>query len=638
MDVLREMRSAAGPKLTVGLNDTYVEKFLARDLNLSMAINNAYQKWKKLDPVTTYKRPEGLLIKELQDGWCHLYPEDTRNPYIPLAAKGPWIVTMHGAVLHDNGGYGMLGFGHGPTEIIEAMAEDHVMANIMTPSLAQKRFIDALNKEIGHNRANGNPYVSFILMNSGSEGNSVADRLIDIHTGHYMQEEKNKDKKVKCIALKGCFHGRTYRPALWTDACKGRYNSANVYSIMQSYKEDYCWICEVNDVADLERLFEKAEKENVFIEAMFVESVMGEGNPGVAITPEFFAAARRLTLKHDGMLLVDNIQAGIRTTGNLSIVDYPGFENLDCPDFEVYSKAINGGQYPVSCLAISPRGQKYYRHGVYGNTMTGNPRACSVSAAVLSSIDQKLRDNIVNMGKYALEQYRNLQKEFPDLITSVTGTGLLYAVQLNDSVFAVVANDGAEYVLRKQGLGVIHGGHNALRFTPHFKITKEEMDMQVDFVRAFLQRLSTSHYQLLVPRLAPIFNKKQDEFFRTVSPTVNNYMNATSEKKQCAMTDRLQVSVKGHLFDENILGELLNIVEKFGGTARIVQLHLGADTKEASEGKLEILLPSTKEKKELVGALETSKNNAFIAVQEQPEEEPFFIVPAGANGQRMVFA
>lgn len=111
---------------------------------------------------------------------------------------------------------------------------------------------------------------------------------------------------------------------------------------------------------------------------------------------------------------------GIRTTGNLSIVDYPGFEHLPPPDFEVYSKAINGGQYPVSCLALSPRGQKFYRHGVYGNTMTGNPRACLVSAAVLGSITDELRDNIVKMGKYAVEQYRELQKEFPNLITKVS--------------------------------------------------------------------------------------------------------------------------------------------------------------------------------------------------------------------------
>ncbi|CAD7963518.1 unnamed protein product [Amoebophrya sp. A120] len=353
MDLLHEMRKHAGPRLTVGLPQEYIKKFLVEDHQLVLAIQHAHEKWKQLDPAQTYRKPEGQLIAELQQGWCHLYPEDTRNPYVPLAAKGPWIVTMYGAVLHDNGGYGMLGFGHSPDAVMKAMSEDVVMANIMTPALGQKQFIDALHKEIGHNRPDGCPFSGFLLMNSGSEGNSVADRLIDIHTGTVMAEPENRNKKVKCVALKGCFHGRTYRPALWTDACHERYSSAGVYSIMKSYEEEYCWICEVNDCADLQRLFDKAVKENCFIEAMFVESVMGEGNPGVAITAEFFAKARDLTLKHNSMLLVDNIQAGIRTTGNLSIVDYPGFEKIPGPpDFEVYSKAINAGQYPVYALRI----------------------------------------------------------------------------------------------------------------------------------------------------------------------------------------------------------------------------------------------------------------------------------------------
>ena len=33
------------------------------------------------------------------------------TPFVPLAARGPWVVTLHGAVIHDNGGYGMLGAG-----------------------------------------------------------------------------------------------------------------------------------------------------------------------------------------------------------------------------------------------------------------------------------------------------------------------------------------------------------------------------------------------------------------------------------------------------------------------------------------------------------------------------------------------
>merc|ERR1712232_1229648 len=141
---------------------------------------------------------------------------------------------------------------------------------------------------------------------------------------------------------------------------------------------------------------------------VYLEGVMGEGNPGVPLDPKFYMAARELTLKHDSALCIDSIQAGMRTTGNLSICDYPGFENLPPPDFEVFSKAINAGQYPLSVVALSARGASWYRHGVYGNTMTGNPRACRVATSVLGSMTPELRNNIKVMGEYFVEQYTSL--------------------------------------------------------------------------------------------------------------------------------------------------------------------------------------------------------------------------------------
>ncbi|NDF34148.1 MAG: lysine 6-aminotransferase, partial [Euryarchaeota archaeon] len=64
----------------------------------------------------------------MQINFVNFYAPATINPYVAVAAKGPWIVTSHGAVVHDNGGYGMLGGGHGPEDIIDAMSKNHVMA------------------------------------------------------------------------------------------------------------------------------------------------------------------------------------------------------------------------------------------------------------------------------------------------------------------------------------------------------------------------------------------------------------------------------------------------------------------------------------------------------------------------------
>ena len=56
-----------------------------------------------------------LVAQLLQEDYVNFYAPATVNPYIALAARGPWIITSHGAVVHDNGGYGMLGAGHGPS-------------------------------------------------------------------------------------------------------------------------------------------------------------------------------------------------------------------------------------------------------------------------------------------------------------------------------------------------------------------------------------------------------------------------------------------------------------------------------------------------------------------------------------------
>eukprot|EP00808_Paulinella_micropora_P027019 g207.t1 len=104
-------------------------------------------------------------------------------------------------------------------------------------------------------------------------------------------------------------------------------------------------------------------------------------------------------------------------------MDAPGFQDAAPPDFETFSKAINAGQYPLSVLALGPRVPEIYVQGLYGNTMTTNPRALDVATAVLSEIPA-LRDNIRNMGAYFKEQLELLAQKHK-AITRVTGTGLL---------------------------------------------------------------------------------------------------------------------------------------------------------------------------------------------------------------------
>lgn len=478
---LEEMRNTGGDALSQGLDDDALLRHLETDASLATAIERAYANWTELKSTDAdlLELDEASQAAKIQAGIINFYAADAVNPYVAIAAQGPWIVSMKGAVIYDCGGYGMLGLGHVPEAVLATMNQPHVMANIMTPNISQMRFIKQLRKEIGHSRSGGTPFENFLCLNSGSESVSVASRLADINSKELTDPgARYEGRSIRGLTLRGSFHGRTDRPARFSDSTLKNYRKH-----LASFQDlDDLLTVQPNNIAELEAVFAAADKDNVFIEAFLMEPVMGEGNPGQAITPEFYQRARELTSEHGTLFMVDSIQAGLRAHGVLSIVDYPGFSDLPAPDMETYSKALNAGQFPLSVLALSDRAGKLYRQGVYGNTMTSNPRALDVAVTVLEHITPEVRSNIRERGRQLLDGFAGLQKELGDAITKVQGTGLLLSCELN-ARYKCYGKGSTEEYLRKQGLGVIHGGTNSLRYTPSFLITEQEAELVIALTR-----------------------------------------------------------------------------------------------------------------------------------------------------------
>lgn len=480
---LEELRRFGGTRLTDGLTDDVIARFAELDPDLPRAVEAAVARHRALREHHTdlLALDEAELRSRVQDGLVNFYSEPTINPYVALAAAGPWLVTTHGAVLHDNGGYGMLGFGHDPVAVREAMAGSWVMANVMTPSMSHRRFLDAIRAEIGHARDDA-PYAGFIALNSGSESVTLALRVCDVHARHQTDPGgRHAGRPVKILSMQGSFHGRTDRPAQISDSTIGKYRE----NLATFRDRDNLITVPPNDLEVLRSAFERAEDQGVFIEAVFLEPVMGEGDPGRAIERPFYDLARELTRDHGALLVVDSVQAGLRTQGTLSIVDYPDFTDAEPPDMETYSKALNAGQYPLSILAMSELAAGLYVRGLYGNTMTTNPRALEVASTVLEQVTPELRANIRERGAEAVERMSVLMDEFPGVVTKVQGTGLLFSVAVEG--LPVVGFGGLEEWCRIHGVGVIHGGANALRYTPHFRVTSAELELLVDNLRAALQ-------------------------------------------------------------------------------------------------------------------------------------------------------
>ena len=141
-------------------------------------------------------------------------------------------------------------------------------------------------------------------------------------------------------------------------------------------------------------------------------------------------------------------------------------------------------------MGLNDRAAELYVVGIYGNTMTTNPRALETAVAVLERITPELRQNIRDRGREFVDKLKDLAEELPGTITQVQGTGLLLSAELDPEKMKVVGFDDVEVWCRKNGLGVIHGGINALRYTPHFNITSEEVDLVIDITRDAIKHFS----------------------------------------------------------------------------------------------------------------------------------------------------
>jgi hypothetical protein len=169
--------STAVPSLHAG--ETHLDAALRRDHDLIRAIDDAGSLHDRLVHsqglcggrcyATLLSLDEPDLRHRLTKDVMNFYPRDGIQPFVPLAARGPWIVTSHGAIVYDAAGYGMTGFGHSPDNLLAgefifisvqairmtscflftAVAKPEVMANVMTSSFAQADLTHALRREIG---------------------------------------------------------------------------------------------------------------------------------------------------------------------------------------------------------------------------------------------------------------------------------------------------------------------------------------------------------------------------------------------------------------------------------------------------------------------------------------------------------
>jgi acetylornithine aminotransferase/acetylornithine/N-succinyldiaminopimelate aminotransferase len=298
------------------------------------------------------------------------------------------------------------------------------------------------------------------MANSGAEANEAAIKLARIHSGK---------GRYEVISLSGSFHGRT----LATVAATGQPKFHQGFEPMPAGFVH----ARFGDPGELESMINETTC------AVLCEPLQGES--GVRpLAPEYLLELRRLCDKHDLLLIFDEVQTGIGRTGTLFAYEQLGVT----PDIMTLAKALGNGM-PVGAMLTREEVAASFTAGTHASTFGGNPVAAAAGVAVMKTmLADGFFTSVQERSEYFMQRLEELAERFPRLASGVRGSGMLLALVLTEK--------GIEYGMDivqqmfDRGMLINFAGMLVLRFIPPLTVSREEIDLLIEQLRAVLSEIS----------------------------------------------------------------------------------------------------------------------------------------------------
>lgn len=287
-------------------------------------------------------------------------------------------------------------------------------------------------------------YDKVFFGNSGAEANECALKLA---------QKRAVDKGItdaNFVTLKDSFHGRT----LATVAATGqtRFHAAHQPpALTVRYIES-------DDVSAVDTVIDEKTC------GVLIETIQGEG--GVfPLSALFVKAIRHRCHEVDALLIVDEVQTGMGRTGKFLAQEYLGIRG----DVTTLAKSLGNG-IPIGACLATKEAAATFGPGDHGSTFGGNHLACVAARYMIKTVDDRMCDDIYEMGQYFKYELFKLHGKY-DAVQDVRGLGLMLGLQLSGNI------DAHETMLKLFDLGFIVGtaGANTLRFLPPYIVTKQDI-------------------------------------------------------------------------------------------------------------------------------------------------------------------
>jgi putrescine aminotransferase len=368
---------------------------------------------------------------------------------VAAKAQGATITDSVGNTYIDCvGGYGLFNLGHNNPNVIESLTEQLKEQQLLTKPLIseiQVRLAECIEKITP-----GDLSCSFIL-NSGSEAIDCAIKLVRLHKG---------GKTI--ITAQKSFHGHTF----------GALTASGIPSFRRAFQPLLPGFINV-PFGDIEVLRQSISDDTA---AVLIEPIQHEA--GVLLPPDgYLKKVRELCDEHNLLLVLDEIKTGFGKTGRMFACEYYDI----VPDILVLGKSLGGGLIPTG--AVVAKSHLWKRFGLSfsmsASSYAGNVLACRAGLATIRYIQEgSLLGDCAEKGKMLLRSFRDYVGEYPDILNSADGLGLLIGIETQSGKIAL---ELAKEMIRQRIIMVpAFGNSSVLMVEPPLVISFQQIRTVVD--------------------------------------------------------------------------------------------------------------------------------------------------------------
>jgi 4-aminobutyrate aminotransferase / (S)-3-amino-2-methylpropionate transaminase len=204
------------------------------------------------------------------------------------------------------------------------------------------------------------------------------------------------------------------------------------------------------------------------VAAVIIEPILSEGGDNHA-SPAYFRGLREITRRHNVLLIVDEVQTGVGSTGKFWAHEHWGLQ--DPPDMVTFSKKAQTAGYYFGNPALRPN--KPYRQF---NTWMGDPARAILFRAIINEIERlNLVENTARVGDYLFSNMERLAQQYPQHFQNLRGK--------DRGTFIAFDNPKRdEFLAKAKTLGINIGGcgASAVRLRPMLIFQKHHADMLLD--------------------------------------------------------------------------------------------------------------------------------------------------------------